>query len=128
MIKVDFSLHFKSLLLSKTRKEQESIIDFVNDLKKYGLDSFSRYAGKFADTSNNLSPEDISFLYVKENNLWHYHIGHPNYRQLHSKYQTSDWIVHFVWNKSLKEVKLVDYTPHHNDEGNFNIPAKNNLK
>lgn len=119
MFLIDSSQHFKHRFkLIKDNKEQDKILTWMDNVKKYGLFNYPQLAmpGKLAPSWSNLDPTDPHYAYAQKNNLWHYHIGHETYVKGLGDYLTSNWIVHFIWDKRNPnlsyKIKLVDYTPH----------------
>ena len=120
MFNVNISSNFEKLYdsLSGNKSEQQLILNFMFKVNKKGLFNYNNddFPGKLAKSWSGVKPDNLNHIYAKENNLWHYHIGHTQYVKGDKDFMTSEWIVHFIWNRfdHLKnhEIKLVDYTPH----------------
>jgi mRNA-degrading endonuclease RelE of RelBE toxin-antitoxin system len=113
-----FSIEFQNYPLC----QQDKILDFVETFEQHGLSDFSKYNGKISQSWATLQEEDINYHYAKNNNLWHYHIGIPHYKQLHQKYKTSDVVLHFQWHNQGSTVYLVDIYDHYKVDGSFYLP------
>lgn len=105
--------------------QQFAVLNFANTFQNHGLSDFARYEGKISPSWSGLETTDPVYVYTNQNNLWHYHIGIPNYRSVHGKYKTSDVVLHFEWPdwKSQGDtIHLVDTYDHHLANGEFYIP------
>jgi mRNA-degrading endonuclease RelE of RelBE toxin-antitoxin system len=118
-----FSLEFKNF----PEQQQNKILDFILNFKQNGLKNFSFYEGKISHSWKNLEENSDKYKYAKNNKLWHYHIGIPEYIQNHLKFKTSDVVLHFQW-KDEYTIKLVDIYDHYDSKGIFYLPKKKNLK
>lgn len=107
--------------------QQDKILDFVNLFKQFGLSDFSKYDGKIAPSWSNLESSNPNYIYAKANNLWHYHIGIPIYQQVHSKYKTSNVVLHFQWEQGENVIYLVDIYNHYKHDGSFYLPSSGYL-
>lgn len=107
--------------------QQDKIIDFTDIYEVHGFSDFNLYEGKIAQSWSgpDMSKEDFDF--AKDNDLWHYHIGIPNYTQVHGKYKTSDWVLHFQWPNMGNSIALVDLYSHYTRDGRFYLPKAKNL-
>lgn len=47
---------------------------------------------------------------AKRYQLWHYHIGIPNYQQSPNGYATSEYVLHYM--KGVDDITLVYMSPH----------------
>lgn len=123
MPQVQYSFHFENYTAGITETEQRQIVKFIMTFQKYGLGNFDNYEGKVGP-SWKVDDEEVH-EYAKQNNLWHAHVGYPEFSQVHNKYKTSDYVVHFIWDKynTYNTIKLIDYTPHKID-GKFPIPEE----
>lgn len=106
---------------------QSKVLDFIGIYHVVGLGDFTKYPGKIAPSWSGLSSTDPVFSYAKGNDLWHYHIGFPHYNQVHSKYQTSDWLLHFQWPGRGTHIDLVDLYQHYRSSGAFYLPPSTAL-
>ncbi len=119
MFLIEYSQHFSQRTkIIKDTTEQNKILTWLDNVKQYGLFKYPKLAipGKLVPSWAGLNPTDSNFTYAQQNNLWHYHVGHEAYQQGLGDYLTSNWVVHFIWDKrnpnSCFKIKLVDYTPH----------------
>jgi mRNA-degrading endonuclease RelE of RelBE toxin-antitoxin system len=108
--------------------QQDKILDFVETFEQHGLSDFSKYTGKISQSWSNLQPSNSDYRYAQKNHLWHYHIGIPKYEQLHSKYKTSDVVLHFQWHNKGNTICLVDIYSHYKIDGSFYLPSPDYLK
>lgn len=118
-----FATEFSYLIKS----DQDKILDFIDIFETSGLSDFSLYAGKITPswTGNNISSSDSA--YARANCLWHYHIGIPTYQQVHSKYKTSEWLLHFQWLEKGIDISIIDLYSHYTSEGDFYLPPESYL-
>lgn len=106
--------------------QQDSIVDFIATYQDEGLSDFSKYEGKISPSwHGNGSEEDKQ--YAKDNHLWHYHVGIPDYQQVHNTYKTSDYVLHFQWKFKGNHIALVDLCYHYRSDGSFYIPSEKYL-
>lgn len=125
---VSFNKVFAAQFARFDEKDQDKILDFVEQFERCGLADFSNYEGKIAPSWSNLTPDHPSYIYAKDNDLWHYHIGLPEYIQRHPKYKTSDWVLHFQWTVGGRELNLVDMCYHYTADGEFYLPSERYLE
>ncbi|NMT51012.1 hypothetical protein, partial [Vibrio parahaemolyticus] len=78
-------------------KDQDKILDFLDIFEEYGLADFTKYEGKITPSWKGESISSEDYQYAKDNHLWHYHIGIPDFVERHDTYKTSDWVLHFQW-------------------------------
>ncbi|AWB65156.1 hypothetical protein C2869_01270 [Saccharobesus litoralis] len=121
-----FSDQFAKEFTSFPDDYRNSVVDFITTYQDYGLSDFSKYEGKIAPSwSGNGSEEDKK--YAKENHLWHYHVGLPEYEQLHDSYKTSDYLLHFQWKFKGNDISIVDMYRHYKIDGSFYLPSEKYL-
>jgi hypothetical protein len=118
-----FSYEFERYPIS----QQDKILDFTDIFEEFGLSNFQKYEGKIAQSWKNLDYFDPNYTYTKNNNLWHYHIGIPDYKEIHSKYKTSDMVLHFQWEQGSNKINLVDIYFHYKSNGTFYLPPEDYL-
>ena len=127
-----FTVKFKEKFAQEFKNfptdQQDKILDFIEIFQKFGLSDFTKYEGKISPSWAGLKITDTNYHYAKQNHLWHYHIGIPIYEQRHSKYKTSDVVLHFQWHKNSTEIHLVDIYQHYTKAGNFYLPPKDYLQ
>lgn len=125
---VSFNKLFAKAFAGFDDKAQDCVLDFVEQFERCGLADFSMFEGKISPSWSNLATDDPKFIYAKENDLWHYHVGLPEYTQRHDKYKTSDWVLHFQWKVGGKEIHIADMCYHYTREGEFYVPNENYLE
>lgn len=91
------------------------------------MSDFSIYEGKITPSwSGNCSEEDKKFAQNKH--LWHYHIGIPYYKKRHSKFKTSDYVLHFQWKYKGNHIAIADLCYHYKSDGSFYLPNEKYLE
>lgn len=91
--------------------DQEKIFDFTTHIK---LNGFSGLPGRNKQ-STDVDKNDHQFLkkvhYARKNNLWHYHIGIPDYDKTN---QFGDWTSKYIIHYQLfnETVKVIDFDSH----------------
>ena len=108
------------------RDQQDKILDFLETYQEHGLADFSKFPGKVTPSWSGLYEFDPRYRYTRDNALWHYHIGLPQYTQKH-KYQTSDWVLHFQWKNRGNHIDVADVCYHYTSNGSFHLPAPETL-
>lgn len=107
---------------------QIKVISFTDIFEQHGLTDFTKYPGKIAPSWKGLVPSDPVYKYTFDNDLWHYHIGHPTFKlSVNGSYRTSDWVLHFQWKNKGNEVTLIDVYSHYRVDGTFYIPPVKSL-
>ncbi|WP_256078036.1 hypothetical protein [Massilia sp. YIM B04103] len=121
-----FKTRFAHEFSNYPRDQQDKILDFIALLTQHGLTDFGKFSGKFSASWKGLASSDPAYAHARSNELWHYHIGIPRYRNTRGKDQTSDWILHFQWphkNAGGTHIDLVDICYHYKADGSFYLPA-----
>lgn len=125
---------FKPLFLKQFQNfktpQQDAIYDFTDLVEAGALDDFTLFPAKISHSWKGLAKGSSEYNFAFGNNLWHYHIGIPNYRQTHPKYKTSDWVLHFQWNDKNtggRHISLVDCYQHYKVDGTFYMPSADYL-
>ena len=108
------------------QSDQDKILDFTDIYEEYGLEEFSVYEGKIAPSWSGGADAE-ALRYARSNHLWHYHVGVPEYRQFHTAYKTSDWLLHFTWPHRGSHILLVDLYSHYTSAGDFYLPPESYL-
>lgn len=103
--------------------QQDKVLDFIETYEEYGLTDFSKYEGKISPSWRGLETTDPNYTYTRSNHLWHYHIGIPTYKSVHSTYKTSDMVLHFQWPNKGEKINLVDMYYHYTNGGDFYLPT-----
>ena len=124
----DFKKVFATQFSNWSKKDQDKILDFTDIYEEYGLDDFSKYPGKIAPSWSFLDISDPNYSYTTNNYLWHYHVGIPEYRQVHDKFQTSSYVLHFQWKNKGTHISLVDCYEHYLKNGTFYLPPEQYLE
>ncbi|ENW85180.1 hypothetical protein F908_00079 [Acinetobacter sp. NIPH 284] len=108
--------------------QQDKILDFTDVYEKYGLNDFSKYQGKISQSWRGIDKTHPIYDYAYSNNLWHYHIGIPEYvKSKYNNYLTSDMILHFQWKNRSNHIFIADITWHYKSNGEFWLPEPNYL-
>lgn len=136
MFKVSYSKYFQEVTqnlgsIKNSRLLADNVVQFIQNLRKFELTNQEKFPGKLVDSSINCEDQE-KLDFINKNHLWHYHIGFPTYCPSKHKYQTSDWVIHFIWDRYAKGddayiIKLVDIHPHKDNNGDFYIPPNENL-
>lgn len=109
--------------------QQDKILDFTDIYEEYGLKDFSKYQGKIAPSWRGIDKTDPIYDFTYSNNLWHYHIGMPDYvKSKYNNYSTSDMILHFQRKDHIKHIRLLDITWHYKANGEFWLPTSECLE
>ncbi len=126
MFEVDFSLKFVKEYPNFPQELQEAISQFVETFLQVGFD-LSYYKGKMACSYRMMDKLHPNYEYAFKNNLWHYHLGIPEYvKSRYGLYYTSDMLVHFR-KLSKNKIVIVDVTCHYKATGEFWLPAPDYL-
>ena len=109
--------------------QQDKILDFTDIYEEFGLKDFSKYQGKIAPSWRGIDKTDPIYDFIYSNNLWHYHIGMPDYvKSKYNNYSTSDMILHFQRKDHIKYIRLLDITWHYKANGEFWLPTSECLE
>ncbi|WP_186100524.1 hypothetical protein [Burkholderia gladioli] len=109
------------------KNQQDAILDFTDIFENFGLSDFSKYPGKISPSWSGAIMGSAEYVFAFSNELWHYHIGIPRYNYVHSKYATSDWVLHFQWPGQGSSISLVDVYSHYTSSNKFYLPPSNYL-
>ena len=124
-----FGKQFANEFKNYPQNQQDAILDFLDIYEVHGLGDFKLYKGKIAFSWKGLQYTDPVYQYAKSNDLWHAHIGLPNFRKSdYGRYYTSDMILHFQWINRGNVIKVVDITPHYKADRQFWLPTVSYLK
>jgi hypothetical protein len=120
-----FAIEFKNYPLD----QQNAIVKFALTFQEHGLFDFSKYEGKISQSWKGIEPTDPLYNYAFSNNLWHYHVGIPDYKpsKYGNPYLTSDYVLHFQRNSST-HITLVDILFHYHADGRFHLPSEKYLE
>jgi len=99
--------------------QQDKILDFTDVYEE----------GKISPSWRGIDKTDPIYNYTYSNNLWHYHIGIPDYvKSKYNNYLTSDMILHFQRKQQIDHIRLVDITWHYKANGMFWLPSPEYLE
>jgi len=119
-MRVIYSKWFKENQLDNLRQGFKlKIVDFM---AAAATNSLAKLPGR-NKKSNDANTENTNFVklaeYANEYNLWHYHLGIPNYSKSKDGDLTSNWVLHYRYvNKETIEIVYVgDHNP-------FSLPTK----
>ncbi len=112
----------KAELQNLPDKDLVKIMDFINHLKINGFNDLEGRNKK----SDNVPTDDPKWQhkvsYAQQHNLWHYHIGIPEYKISESGDFVSEYILHYQL--IGKRVKIVDFSAH----PPFRLPSSSYLE
>lgn len=119
-MKVFLSNFFFKNFCNFPKVDKEKIIKFIIHVENYGLTNLEGKLKRSDEIPNN-HPNWLEIItFVQEYNLWHYHIGIPEY--IYSdKGNTSKYLLHFLRGENY--IKIVDM----NDHPPFALPDINSL-
>lgn len=117
-----FRAQFAREFLNYPADQQDAIRSFTHTFEQYGLRNETFYPGKLRSSWATLVASDPVYSYAKDNDLWHYHLGLPAYKQSQYGYSTSDWLLHFQWVNNGDHIDLVDVCYHQCSDGSFYLP------
>ncbi len=113
-VKTQFSKEFSNY----PQDQQDKILEFIEIFEIYGLKGqFPRYPGKISHSWAGLAFIDARYRYAKKHDLWHYHIGIPEYQRKHPKFLTSDYVLHFQWPDEGTHIDIIDVCYHYKADG-----------
>jgi len=121
-MEVLLSKQFKTELKNFPKADQEKIASFILHVQRQGMKNLP---GK-NKPSHDVPHDDPQWLdkvsYAQQHNLWHYHIGIPQYdTSCQHGEQTSEYILHYI--KGDGFIKIVDFSAH----PPFKLPAETYL-
>lgn len=109
-MKVAFSKMFANNFRHFPKKDQDKINAFIYHVSLYGLNHLT---GR-NKSSDNVHTDDPDFLKkiakVRKHNLWHYHIGIPNYETAGNGDKVSEYVLHYIRGEDY--IKIVDLDSH----------------
>ncbi len=122
-LSVEFGQEFINRFENYPPKDIEKIKGFVQHVSEKGLNDLP---GR-NKSSDNVDTNDHDFIkkvsHAKKHNLWHYHIGIPQYDKTNKFGDwTSEWVIHYQrLGNEIHIVELDDHPP-------FTLPAEKYLK
>lgn len=109
-LKVTFGIRFKKEMLNFPTEDARKIRHFVKHVKEYGLKNLQ---GR-NKPSDEVPTDDPNWRekvrYAQIHNLWHYHIGIPDYADGVKGDKTSEYILHYI--RDDRMIKIVDFNRH----------------
>ena len=118
-----FKAKFSEEFVRYPEDQQLKIVEFTDIFEKHGLVNFNKYVGKITPSWYGLEVHHPVYKFAQQHSLWHYHIGIPKYESVHSKYLTSDWVLHFQWENRGTHIDIVDICYHYKHDGTFHLPS-----
>ncbi|WP_043781691.1 hypothetical protein [Delftia acidovorans] len=122
---VHFNLQFAQELTRVREDQQLAVGEFVSTFQSCGLQDPTKYPGRISPSWLNAGAQNFDF--AKRHDLWHYHLGLPEYRRGRSVGGTSDWLLHFQWRNSGDEITLLDMYQHYTTRGDFYLPPASRI-
>ena len=113
-------MHYKQFPESDRKK----IMMFIKHITTYGFNGLPG-KNKPSDEVNKDAPNWLEKVqYAQLHNLWHYHIGIPEYEDESLPYgrQTSEYVIHYI--KGNGFIRIVDMSAH----PPFKLPSLDYLK
>ena len=121
--KKQFSIEYKNF----PKDQQLLVTKFTDTFVKQGFVDFDAYPGKITPSWKGVDQSSVEYSFAYSNDLWHYHIGIPSYKQGAGNYLVSAWVLHFQWKNKGTHIALVDLYDHHNRDGKFYMPPDASL-
>ena len=122
-MQVNLSPTFKSYLKNYPKSDQLKIANFISHVQKHGLTNLE---GR-NKSSDNVPTDDPNWLnkvkQAKMYNLWHYHIGIPDYSGIFGD-KTSEYVLHYRLDETSNCITIVYMSPH----PPFELPDKEYLE
>lgn len=120
-MEVTTSNDFKVKFPNFPKADKEKILTFISHVKQHGLDGLQ---GR-NKSSDNVPTDDPNWskkvAFAQKYQLWHYHIGIPNYAIANNGEQVSEYILHYQ--RFDNEIRLVAMSYH----PPFELPNENLL-
>lgn len=108
--------------------QQTAITSFITTYQAHGLDNQTKFQGRVSPSWHNLPPNHPDYQYAYANDLWHYHLGLPEYNGSQQWGRVSDWLLHFQWKERGPHISLVDVYHHYRSDGTFYLPPATSLQ
>jgi hypothetical protein len=111
---VELSDFFSTNFANFPREDKIKIANFIQHCQTHGLNGLCGKLKSSTDVPGTDQDFHVKVQYAKENYLWHYHIGIPDYEQRNpfSKVQTSRYVLHFQRFPGNKVIRIVDLDDH----------------
>ena len=121
-MEVLLSEQFKAELKNFPQLDKEKITSFILHIQHQGMENLPGKNKPSHDVPRNDPKWLDKVSYAQHHNLWHYHIGIPNYNtDCPRGEQTSEYILHYI--KGDGFIKIVDFSAH----PPFKLPAEKHL-
>jgi len=125
-LKVELSANFKNSIYPKlSEADKKALHAFISHVQKNGIENLP---GKLKPSWNIPSSDDdyenkVSF--TRTFNIWHYHIGRPEYeKSLHGNYLTSDEVIFIKrFDPKPNKIRVVGWSSHP-----LELPTEEDLK
>ena len=101
---------FKERFVNFPRQDRIKIFEFIAHVEQYGFDGL-----KGRNKASHHVPKDHPnwserVQHALDHNLWHYHIGIPNYELSNQGDCTSEYVLHYILGDDF--IKIVEMSPH----------------
>lgn len=107
---VIFADKFSKIMVNFPKQDREKIFAFAYHVKKFGLINL-KGRNKSSDhvPTNDPNWRD-KVAYAQKYQLWHYHIGIPDYSTANNGDLVSEYLLHYILGDDF--IKIVDLSPH----------------
>lgn len=109
-MKVIFGQKFTNHYQNFTKSDQDKINKFIYHISRHGLTNLT---GR-NKSSDNVPTDDPNWAakvaYAKKHQLWHYHIGIPDYHTASNGDQVSEYVLHYILGDDF--IKIVELDSH----------------
>lgn len=121
-MEVKFGEIFATHLPNFPVKDQLKIREFVKHVKQYGLDNLIGRNKSSDNVPTNAEDYAEKVAFARKYQLWHYHIGIPNYETTKNGEQVSEYILHYMRFDNYIKIVAMSYHPP------FQLPSEDELK
>lgn len=125
---VKYKLQFAAEFNRFPHDQQSAVVKFLAQYQQHGLADQTKFPGRISPSWQNLPINHPNYIYTKTHDLWHYHLGIPDYDGRQNWGKTSDWLLHFQWPDQGNVISLVDVYTHHNYQKQFYLPPLSALE
>lgn len=112
---VDFADTFLKYYDTRYSKTTISRIDdFIEHVEANGVHNWVGKVSRSDNVPEQAEDRDKIISYAQQYNLWHAHIGDPDFDETeHGRYKVSDWVIHFQYfnNYHIKLLELDSHNP-----------------
>lgn len=109
-LEVTFGQLFSQYYVNFPVADKKKIFAFAEHVRQHGFTGLKGRNKSSADVPRNNPNWLAKVQYARQHNLWHYHIGIPNYEESEKGDMVSEYILHYV--KGENEIKIVDMSSH----------------